>query len=348
VLVTPSLTTVIDADLVLDDPAAMDIAQIANWQTGTLIIDKPGIAFNSLTQLINTRLELRGHVPALPVLSNIDSTSLIVSGGVTFELPLLTSYTNGSNDSREISASGAGTVVRFPALTTLAGYSYIGRNFIVSALGGATVELPELQQVTGGAVFFRSSGADSLLDLPRLGSFQGYFWSTLSGFEAVDQGTLHLASSLGAVTARTATIKVNDDAVFTFPQLELLADATLLGDGQFSGDVLVTAGVINPGDPTGQLVIDGDVTMGDGGRLAFGIGGLLPGEEHDQLVVTGQLHLAGTMQTSLTGGFGPEIGDVFTLAGWASGSGAFLDYAGLDAGESTEFVPFIEGNLLKV
>ena len=344
----PSLTDVIDADLDLDGTGSIDIAQVQTWHSGTITVNTPGVSFDSLTSLTNARLELQGEVPALPVLSNIDGSSLVVSGGVTLELPLVTTYVNTINASREITASGAGSTIRFPALTTVTGFSSLARNTVFSALDGGTLAFPELAEVPGGAVFFRSSGTGSLVDLPRLGSFNGYFWNTLSGFEAANDATLHLATELSSISVQRGTVTVMDTAAFTFPEIRLLAQATLMGDGVFQGNVLVDQGSINPGNPIGLLSIEGTVTLLENGRLAFDIGGLIPATEYDQLYVGGDLSLGGSLQTTLANDFAPAVGDLFTLAEWLAGSGDFLAYAGLDAGASTEFVPAIEGNLLIV
>jgi hypothetical protein len=169
-LTAPLLTVVSSANLVLDGTGSMATTQIQTWNSGTLIVDFPGLAFDSLTQLVNARLELRGHVPALPALANIDSCTILISGGVTLNLPLVTSYTNGSNETREISVSGTGSRLELPNLTTMQGYSYIGRNTDVLANAGGVIDLPALTTVLSGAMWYKADGDGSRIQLPLLES----------------------------------------------------------------------------------------------------------------------------------------------------------------------------------
>jgi hypothetical protein len=169
-LTAPLLTVVSSANLVLDGTGSMATTQIQTWNSGTLIVDFPGLAFDSLTQLVNARLELRGHVPALPALANIDSCTILISGGVTLNLPLVTSYTNGSNATREISVSGTGSRLELPNLTTMQGYSYISRNTDVLANAGGVIDLPALTTVFSGAMWYKADGDGSRIQLPLLES----------------------------------------------------------------------------------------------------------------------------------------------------------------------------------
>jgi hypothetical protein len=81
---------------------------------------------------------------------------------------------------------------------------------------------------------------------------------------------------------------------------------TLSGTGTVSGDLNNNA-TVAPGNSPGILTIDGNYTQSAGGTLALEIGGMVPGDEHDKLVVTGTATLAGTLDVSLI--------NSFTLAG---------------------------------
>jgi hypothetical protein len=82
-----------------------------------------------------------------------------------------------------------------------------------------------------------------------------------------------------------------------------VASGTLGGGGTVGGNVSNTGGTVGPGNSPGILTIDGNYTQSAGGTLALEIGGLVPGEEHDKLVVTGTATLAGTLDVSLISGF---------------------------------------------
>jgi hypothetical protein len=82
----------------------------------------------------------------------------------------VTSYTNGSNATREISVSGTGSRLELPNLTTMQGYSYIGRNTDVLANAGGVIDLPALTTVLSGAMWYKADGDGSRIQLPLLES----------------------------------------------------------------------------------------------------------------------------------------------------------------------------------
>ena len=53
------------------------------------------------------------------------------------------------------------------------------------------------------------------------------------------------------------------------------------------------------------------------------LGGTTAGSEYDQLVVTGNANLAGTLDVSLLGEFHPSPGDSFTVLTYGSRTGTF-------------------------
>ena len=62
---------------------------------------------------------------------------------------------------------------------------------------------------------------------------------------------------------------------------------TLGGSGIVHGGVNNLGGTVAPGNSPGILTVDGNYTQDAGGTLALEIGGLMPGEQHDKLVVNG-------------------------------------------------------------
>jgi hypothetical protein len=78
---------------------------------------------------------------------------------------------------------------------------------------------------------------------------------------------------------------------------------TCSGNGTISGNLANTSGTVAPGNSPGILTVDGDFTQGSAGTLALEIGGLIPGEEHDKLVVNGIATLDGTLDVTLINGF---------------------------------------------
>src|SRR5207253_6719188 len=77
---------------------------------------------------------------------------------------------------------------------------------------------------------------------------------------------------------------------------------TVNGGTNFS---VTNSGTVAPGLSPGILTISGNYTQNAGGSLNIEIGGLTVGTQYDQLVVTGNATLAGTLNATLINGFTP-------------------------------------------
>ena len=125
-------------------------------------------------------------------------------------------------------------------------------------------------------------------------------------------GLVHLNFGSLEVTAGNVLTLGADD--------ELLNDITgvILGEGTIdasaSGAVLTSHGEIVPGsNAEGILTVVGDLNLTDDNLLEMEIGGLTPGVDYDQLVVTGTLNSRGALRVTLTNAFVPATGNLFTL-----------------------------------
>src|SRR5262249_13532569 len=84
--------------------------------------------------------------------------------------------------------------------------------------------------------------------------------------------------------------------------------------GNFTGEVSVS----NPGQiivtptPLPPVPVT-NYTQTETGSFTEVIGGLIPGTEYGQIIVSGNVSLAGTLQVSLTNNFAPSVGDQFTV-----------------------------------
>jgi len=113
--------------------------------------------------------------------------------------------------------------------------------------------------------------------------------------------------------------------------MSLLAGGILGGTGTIVGNVDNTAGTVAPGSSAGILTIDGNYAQGAAGTLAIEIGGTAPGTQHDQLVVTGDATLGGTLDVAMIGGYVPASTDTFTVVqtgGAVSGTFSSTSYPG--------------------
>jgi T5SS/PEP-CTERM-associated repeat protein len=107
-----------------------------------------------------------------------------------------------------------------------------------------------------------------------------------------------------------------------FSAEEFVIDGELSGLGDIGGNV-VNRGTVAPGNSSGVLTIDGNYAQTSAGKLFIELGGTTPGTAHDQVLVTGQLALHGTLNVSLINGFAPQAGNSFDILDWASLSGTF-------------------------
>ena len=72
-----------------------------------------------------------------------------------------------------------------------------------------------------------------------------------------------------------------------------------VGTGPIHGPVRNLSGRIEPGDPIGQLTIDGDLSQQAGGTLAIDLGGTVAITQYDRIEVDRFAFLDGTLEVSL-------------------------------------------------
>ncbi len=122
------------------------------------------------------------------------------------------------------------------------------------------------------------------------------------------------------------TLTVADGGRVTASALTVNANGQVYGDGTLEGPV-VNSGEIHPGLSPGALTVEGDYTQNADGTLMIELGGTAPGTEHDQLIVTGNASLNGTLDIVLVNGFVPTPGDTFEIMTFTSVTGHFARVA---------------------
>ncbi len=115
----------------------------------------------------------------------------------------------------------------------------------------------------------------------------------------------------------------------------------LTGSGIIVGDVNMS-GTLHPGDGINGLRamnIQGNYKQFGIGTLHSELGGTQAGQDYDQLGITGNAALDGTLDVLLTNNFTPKLGDTFFLLTYGSESGAFstLDLPSLPSGEAWDY-----------
>ena len=240
------------------------------------------------------------------ILSHANSTVDVESGELTW---------NGViSGSGALNFDGTGRLVLTGANTYTG-----GTNIMEGTLAGSTSSL-QGTIVNNGMIEFDQS-AD--------GTFGGAMTGT-GGFSKFGDGVLRMAgiTSLGGNSViESGGLDVN--GVFGTNLLTVRNGASLLGTGGVDGSVIVlSGGMLKPGNSPGTLYVSGDVTLSDGslfyteidGRTYSAAGGA---GSYDRLVLTGTgatFTANGTINPVLRGisgnannDFDAEIGDVFTV-----------------------------------
>lgn len=177
------------------------------------------------------------------------------------------------------------------------------------------------------------------------------------------RGTL-LPSSLtigGELTQESGAFELGGGVLNLGDNFLLGESATLAGSGNVNfivdlqrgvnPGVLVWDGDVAPGaitgDVTGRLDIDGTVELSDTASFTVQLGGLIAGDSHDQLAITGVADFngpdgrqgaggnLGTLHVELVGGFLPNVGDEFVVLTFGERDGEF----------DRVFLPDLPGNL---
>lgn len=150
------------------------------------------------------------------------------------------------------------------------------------------------------------------------------------GFTVVLAGT---NSFSGSVTVQDTNLEVDGSLAASMVTVRTLNTfGRLLGTGSIDGDVSLVPGSIiwpelRPGTATSTGVLSvGGVLQGSLGVLGFRLNGLAPGAGYDQLSV-GSFHNDG-FQLSVSAGFVPPLGSVFTIIDGTSPFSGIDDWHG--------------------
>jgi hypothetical protein len=180
-----------------------------------------------------------------------------------------------------------------------------------------------------GATLQKSAGNSVL----SLGSRDDYYIAP-GYFDLNNAGTVSIAADTGTMSLYSTSltqgglIQVGAGSVFQRTGgFTNLSGGTLAGSGTFDvgSGTLTNAGTISPGGAgnIGTLSILGNAAFTSTGILALDLGGTAPGQS-DQLAVTGNVALGGTINAALLSGYTPFGGDVVSVvSGTRSGSTSY-------------------------
>ena len=214
------------------------------------------------------------------------------------------------------------TAVLSPTVTTWDGTAPVDINFAWTAnasgawetgsnwskgfapVNGAVVTIPDIGAVGVTHTITYSGGITTVRTLTSFEALTLAGGTLNLGMTSADVSTIPLLTLTGGVLGGPGTVNV--------ATLNLLA-GVLNGTGTIVGNVTNTGGTVAPGASPGTLTINGDYMQGSGGTLAVEIGGTTAGTQYDQLVVTGNATLGGTLNVALVNGFVPASGGSFTV-----------------------------------
>ncbi len=103
----------------------------------------------------------------------------------------------------------------------------------------------------------------------------------------------------------------------------LLRNGGTLATPIINGDLTVDSGIFSPGSSPAVTTVSGNFTQTSEGVLLMELGGLIVGDEYDQLLIGGLASFDGGLQIELINGFVPAAGDAFDLLEWGELSGTF-------------------------
>jgi hypothetical protein len=288
------------------------------------------------------------------------TSNLRAEAGGEIHFPLLTGYS--ATIFTTIEATGPGSVIDLPAVTALQattgqpGPTVRGEvRLDVIADQGGTINLPALTSVRGhpedyfiGFTALRASNGGSIaLDPSSSVTFAAAGSLTVeatadlaAGAIVVDDGgdltvdgSLEATSVLvqgnvtvtGALTVSggytlTAGTTILQAGTVTVGYLFDIQGGDVFGSGTICGNV-ANAGLLS----VGALTIDGDYSQAASGQLSLR---LRSASDFDQLVVTGNASLDGTLIVTLARGYQPEAGDELQVIQFGAGTGTFAHVVG--------------------
>ena len=139
-----------------------------------------------------------------------------------------------------------------------------------------------------------------------------------TGTVEVLSGTLRIVNAMSQTDGKISVV----DSIFSPDQPLNIEGGRLEGTGTVDGDV-TSSGIVSPGASAGTLTIDGTYTQTEAGTLEIELSGLIAGDEHDVLSVTGAGELSGGLQVLLLDDYIPVQYDTFEIATFASRTGEF-------------------------
>jgi autotransporter-associated beta strand protein len=142
----------------------------------------------------------------------------------------------------------------------------------------------------------------------------------------LDLGYDNTSSTFSGILSGGGYLQKNGSGTLTLANTNTYSGGTIINAGIIdvgtkslgTGNVTVSGGTLSLGASPAQVEIGSNYIQQIGGTLAIKLGGLVAGDEYDQLIVAGQVQLSGILQVTLINDFNPSIGQSFDILDWGS------------------------------
>ena len=154
----------------------------------------------------------------------------------------------------------------------------------------------------------------------RCASYSGIYLASIgfnnTGLVDLQSGNISFDSVFSQSAGSLSLSGVGVSVQSTLPMQ--ISGGIIIGNGTINGSIYNSGGMIKPGNALGSLTINGAYTQTGSGMLDLEISGTAPGTGYDQLAITGQASLGGTLRVSLINGFQPSAGQSYSLFSYGS------------------------------
>jgi T5SS/PEP-CTERM-associated repeat protein len=249
---------------------------------------------------------------------------LRVEGGGKLNSRLVILGEGGVGSTRAL-VSGADSTWKASEIITLPDFPVV-----VRVLDGATLDATKLT-IAGVGIFQVANGSHLESQNANVGTTVFGVFSGNAGIDLIGEDTTWSTDTLvvgDAGPSGSGIVQISTGAVLTADIVTVNRTGRIEGNGGrlVAGQRIVNGGTIAPGLSPGVLTIEGNYEQSESGRLEVEIAGLTAQTQYDQLIVTGDVDIDGTLQLSFIDGFLPRTGDTFD----------FLEVGGLLTGGFSE------------
>jgi hypothetical protein len=173
--------------------------------------------------------------------------------------------------------------------------------------------------ISGSGVFEFGGGLNNKGEMNLESGFTDVFGTV--NLSDADNAVLTVAS--GGHATFYGNVGHDGVAIDTSASARTVFYGDVTGPGAFTGaGEVIFEGSYSPGSSPAAVSLQGDVTFGANSTLIIELGGLIPGDEHDQLSIGGEFTPGGTLQVSLIDDLVLAEGDTFDILDFTGSPGA--------------------------